>query len=231
MKDAVTARPDHGRRERKRQRMASHLAATAFDLFETQGYEAVTMEQIAAEADVAKATLYNYFPVKEALVAHRFREEITEGMAQLAGELAAHKTFVSRMQFLLRASAAWHASKRTYLPHYIRYLNSKASYDEAKPDTRTAGSVTQNILADMFRAAQQTGEITRKVPPEKLAWSFEFLLFGALTTWLTDPRSDLAEEFLLVFELLLNGMAITQPMRPRRKKGTATNPTARRQAK
>ena len=36
--------------------------------FKTRGFEATTMEQIAADADIAKGTLYNYFPVKEAII-------------------------------------------------------------------------------------------------------------------------------------------------------------------
>lgn len=51
------------------------------------GYEAVCMEQIADAADVAKATLYNYFPVKEALIGHRFREDTATGMADRAHDV------------------------------------------------------------------------------------------------------------------------------------------------
>ncbi|MBP0656330.1 TetR family transcriptional regulator, partial [Mycobacterium tuberculosis] len=43
-----------GRRERKRTQTLDHLAATAFSLCEQHGYDTVTMEQIAAQADVSK---------------------------------------------------------------------------------------------------------------------------------------------------------------------------------
>ena len=213
-----------GRRERKRQRMQSHLAATAFELFEELGYDAVTMEQVAAEADVAKATLYNYFPMKEALVAYRFKEEIIEGMGQLAGALAAEKTFGSRMRFLLLESAAWHVTKRAYLPHYLRYINNVTAVDAAKPGDITASSVTWSALAMMFRAAQQSGEVSVDTPAEKLAWSFEFLLYGAVSRWLGQPESDLAEEFLLVFDLLMDGIATKQAVRNAPTKTPAKNP-------
>lgn len=36
------------------------------------------MEQIAATADVVKRTLYNYFPGKESILAHRFHAELAE---------------------------------------------------------------------------------------------------------------------------------------------------------
>lgn len=217
MKDPGMPERLQGRRERKRQRMQSHLAATAFELFEELGYDAVTMEQIAAEADVAKATLYNYFPMKEALVAYRFKEEIIDGMGQLAGTLAAEKTFASRMRFLLLESAAWHVTKRAYLPHYLRYINS-ITVDDLKPDESTASSVTWSALAAMFGAAQESGEVSSETPAEKLAWSFEFLLYGAISRWLVKPGSDLAEEFLLVFDLLMHGVATKPPVRNARSK-------------
>ena len=193
------------RKPRKRQRTASHLAAVAFRLFEEHGYEAVTMEQIAAEADVAKATLYSHFPMKEALVAHRLKDEIIEGMAALAGRLAAHRSFASRMRFLLRESAAWHMAKRPYLPYYLRYLHSIA--DLAVGDAiREAGSTTTlSALSMMFHAGQQSGEVAKAVSAEQLAWSLQYLLYGAVTRWLFHPETDLSAAFLQAFALLMNG--------------------------
>src|SRR3546814_16946695 len=80
------------RRQRKRAQTANPLSATAFRLFETHGYDVVAMEQIAAEADVAKATLYTYFPGKETLLEPRFREDIAAVIAEREAPTAAHKT-------------------------------------------------------------------------------------------------------------------------------------------
>jgi len=199
-----------GRRQRKRQQTASHLAATAFAMFEESGYDAVTMEQIAARADVAKATLYSYFPMKEALVAHQLKEEISQGMGGLAEALARHRSFASRMRFLLRESAAWHASKRIYLPHYLRYLQDVAGAApaaDAKPDADNGAHRTWDIMTAMFRQAQQSGEVSRSIPAETLGWSLQFLLFGALTRWLRQPEIDLAVAFVQAFDLLLHGVS------------------------
>jgi AcrR family transcriptional regulator len=210
----VTPPPD--RRGRKRQRTASHLSVTAFRLFESQGYEAVSMEQIADEADVAKATLYKYFPVKEALIAHRFREDIAAGMTERAPALAAHKTFEARMRYLLRESAAWHMERKTYLPHYLRFLTSQAHYGEEVSGASTYDSGTREILTWMFQAAQQSGEVAREQSASQLAWSFEYLLFGAVTAWLTDSSRNLTVRFLAAFDLTLHGVAT--PVKSRRSK-------------
>ena len=72
-----------GRRERKRQEKLDHIAETAHRLFEAHGYEAVTMEQLAVAADVAKGTLYSHFPVKEAVLAHWLHMQLEQDLEQL----------------------------------------------------------------------------------------------------------------------------------------------------
>ncbi len=196
-----------GRRQRKRAQTANHLAATAFRLFEAHGFETVAMEQIAAEADVAKATLYNYFPVKEALIAHCFREDIAAGMVDRAAALTAHETFEARMRYLLCESAAWHSARKAYLPHYLRYLTSQARYGEEAPQVKSLDSGSRQILTLMFAAAQASGEVDTRQTAAQIAWSFEYLLFGAVAAWLTDPSMDLTARFLAAFDLTMRGMA------------------------
>jgi AcrR family transcriptional regulator len=55
-------------RERKKARTREALRAHALRLFAEQGYEATTLEQVAAAAEVSPRTLYRYFPTKEDLV-------------------------------------------------------------------------------------------------------------------------------------------------------------------
>lgn len=185
----------------------NHLAATAFQLFESQGFDAVTMEQIAAEADMAKASLYKYFPVKEALIAHQFRTDIVAGMAERAETLAAHATFEARMHYLLVESAIWHSERRVYLAHYLRYLTSQAQYD-SETVRKTPGEVTtRQILVHMFQTGQDAGEVGTQQTAAQIACSFEYLLFGAITAWLTEPSIDLTQRFLAAFTLCMHGVA------------------------
>jgi AcrR family transcriptional regulator len=57
-----------GLRELKARRTRDTIASTALTLFERQGYDATTMEQIAQESEVAPTTLYRYFPSKESIL-------------------------------------------------------------------------------------------------------------------------------------------------------------------
>src|SRR5271166_402562 len=53
------------RRERKRERTRGEIYSAAMNLFLRRGFDAVTIEEICAAADVARATFFLHFPAKE----------------------------------------------------------------------------------------------------------------------------------------------------------------------
>ncbi|MCT7351672.1 TetR/AcrR family transcriptional regulator [Streptomyces sp. 15-116A] len=67
-----------GLRERKRQRMYQVLSETAVRLFLERGFDAVSVAEVAAAAEVSKPTLFRYFPAKEDLVLYRIADHQDE---------------------------------------------------------------------------------------------------------------------------------------------------------
>lgn len=57
-----------GLRARKKQQTRERISETARALFIERGFEAVTIDEIAAAAEVSRMTVFNYFPAKEDLV-------------------------------------------------------------------------------------------------------------------------------------------------------------------
>jgi AcrR family transcriptional regulator len=53
------------RRERKRERTRATIADAAIDLFETRGYDATTVADIADAADIGTRTFFDYFASKD----------------------------------------------------------------------------------------------------------------------------------------------------------------------
>jgi AcrR family transcriptional regulator len=68
-----------GLRDLKRQRVRSAIVDAAIRLFEERGIDATSVEDIAAAVDMSRATVFNHFPYKEAILVEigaRFVEAI-----------------------------------------------------------------------------------------------------------------------------------------------------------
>jgi AcrR family transcriptional regulator len=61
-------------RERKKRERREAIAGRALQLFIENGFERVSMREIAQVADVSEPTVFNYFPTKENLVFNEDRE-------------------------------------------------------------------------------------------------------------------------------------------------------------
>src|SRR5437016_2981688 len=57
-----------GLRERKKAKTRAAIQEHALRLFQEQGYDATTVEQVAEAAEVSPSTVFRYFPTKEDLV-------------------------------------------------------------------------------------------------------------------------------------------------------------------
>ena len=91
-----------GLRERKKRLMRQQLSDTATGMFLERGFDAVRVAEVAAACGVSEKTVFNYFPVKEALIMDRLegtlaalriglgdrgRSPVEAVLAILAGEL------------------------------------------------------------------------------------------------------------------------------------------------
>ena len=131
-------------------------------LFERQGFDAVTVEQICRAADVARGTFFLHFPAKSAL--------LPEWNRRLAGELRARLAEP-------RASAA--AEYRMLVDHvgrrWLRHADMLGAMLRdlvaGENDARADADDLRALVEEIVRRGQERGEFRRNVSPRLAATS------------------------------------------------------------
>jgi AcrR family transcriptional regulator len=90
---------ESGLRERKKQRMYQVVSDIAIRLFLEKGFDAVSVAEVAAAAEISKPTLFRYFPAKEDLVLHRIADHEGEA-ARVVAEAEGEPVEALRRHFL-----------------------------------------------------------------------------------------------------------------------------------
>jgi AcrR family transcriptional regulator len=68
MQQAAISRHDEGLRERKRRETLQRISEVGLKLFLAKGYDATTLDEIAAEAGISRRTFFYYFKSKDEII-------------------------------------------------------------------------------------------------------------------------------------------------------------------
>src|SRR3954462_661116 len=110
--------PEPGLRARKKAQTRDLIAETARRLFEERGFDAVTVAEVAREAEVAEKTVFNYFPAKEDLFYSRLEQFEEELLTAIRGRksgqsvVGAFREFIARRRGALQIEDDAEATKR-----------------------------------------------------------------------------------------------------------------------
>ena len=144
-----------GLRELKKRQTRELIADTAWRLFADRGFDRVTVAEVARQAQVAEATVFNYFPTKEDLFYYRletFEAGLVEAVAaREAGEpaLAAVRRYLLASGGLLTQAAAGDADARQRLRTVNRVIAASPAL-QAREQQAIARST--NRLAELLAA-------------------------------------------------------------------------------
>jgi AcrR family transcriptional regulator len=92
-----------GLRERKKEQTRQLIAETAWRLFADRGFDKVTVAEVARQAQVAVATVFNYFPTKEDLFYYRL-EAFGASLVDAIGTRAAGEPVLAAFRHHLLAT-------------------------------------------------------------------------------------------------------------------------------
>ncbi|MEV6897738.1 TetR/AcrR family transcriptional regulator [Amycolatopsis sp. NPDC051372] len=185
-----------GRREANRARMRARLLTAALKLFEEGGYEATTIDHIAAEADVARQTVLNHYPHKRDFLVEWGQDRRDQLLTVDDSDESAR----TRLHRYFTALAGINERERTL----TRMLHVSLRHDEVVAHQHPVPDAT----IDAIRQGQDRGELRSELPPRTVAEVVTAIYGDTLRRWLTDeaPPFDLAAALAERLDLLLDGL-------------------------
>lgn len=195
--------PSGSRIERKKEETKQRIITTTINLFKEQGVDATTMEQIAREVDIAKGTLYNYFPVKEAIISEyiqrSFQEKNLERIMQFSEMPDTRSRMVLIMTTLIEGVQGQPEIFEKYLIYQIQNMLSIH---------RDAGfkSGMKPLAQEIIALGQKAGEIRSDLPLDILVALFEFVFIEVAQEFYMKPETFNARETIdSCIDLFMNG--------------------------
>ncbi len=173
-----------GRRQRNNAERRARLLAEARALFDAQGVEATTIEQIAAAADLSTRTLYNFFPTKTDLVAALLSDEIQDRLrAGIPSGRSAHRSPASGVFAVVEAMVeVMGAASKTEQ----RMVLAGALLADGDNEARRYVNGLDVFLTDLLRdrLAQHVDALRPGLDPDGTADLIFSLLNGLYISWL-----------------------------------------------
>ncbi|MDX2358068.1 mycofactocin system transcriptional regulator [Dietzia sp. PP-33] len=195
----VTTEPDDSRIPGRRPSTTrASIVTVALDLFERQGYESTSVDQIAEAAHISRRTLFRYFPGKAAIAWGEFDVQI-DGMRRELNEIPATTPLRDALADSLVAFNTFPDSETQV--HRLR-MGLLLGVDELQAHSTLMYADWRRAVAE-FVAARR-GEAVHDLIPAATAYAALGIAISAYRRWVSEPHADQAR----LHELLRQGTCI-----------------------
>ncbi len=180
-----------GKRERNRLEQQERILQAAFLLFASQGFDEVTVAEVAERAGVSRATVFTYYPSKRALVDAITGKVIAYWQGMLDRALEEVETPVP---LLLRALLDHMGTRIEQFEVFNRSVFREITKFQAGIDEGTVAQVARRasteLLMKLFLRGQERDELSRDYTVDDLVVAFEGFFNAAIIHWLFEDRSE-----------------------------------------
>lgn len=194
-----------GRREEQKARRQQAIFEAAMRLFREKGFAATTVDEIAAAADIAKGTFFNYFPTKEAVLQHLNELQsarLQPTVASIPGfaAMAARDQVAALFTALAAGLAGQHELIRVAAAVTILHPPARATFD------RTINDGFDTLLTEIVARGQARGELRADLPAAQMGTMLRQIYFVTVLIWIEQPERELVPMLLGSLDLLIEGM-------------------------
>ena len=172
---------------RRRSTSRAELEQVAFDLFERQGFEHTTVDDVASAAGIGRRTFFRYFGSKNEVPWGDFDSEL----AGMRRRLAATPPRSSLMEAIREAIVDFNGMPAEQVPAHRRRMTFILGVPALQAHSTLRFAAWRQVIADFV--AQRTGQRPDALLPRTIAHAMLGVAVAAYEQWLASPDDDLCE--------------------------------------
>lgn len=183
-------------REQKRENKKK-IINSAVELISEKGYKSTTMRSIAKQVGMGEATIYNYFPAKEAILYAYYEDHMIFCIKKLQ-EIDDFHTYSlqEQLQVLFNTSLVFYLMDREFVSQTFKIVlfGTSRNWSKIKPIRETFLAAVQ----DMMEAAAEAGEIPEQVFQGLISQFFMDAYIGVIHYWINDTSEQFTNTSVLI---------------------------------
>ncbi len=173
------------------------IIQAAVDLMIEKGLKAATMREIAKNAGIGAATIYNYFPTKESILFAYYEDHLqlcTEKIKSIRG--FNEFSLQEQLQTLIETSLDLFLADREFVETSFKtiFFTMSQNYQRVKP----IRDLFIHMVRDMFEAAEEVGEIPEQMFQDLIYQLFWDFYVGMVIYWLSDSSDSFTDASVMI---------------------------------
>ncbi len=192
------------RRHRRRRESRARIRAAARALFVERGFEATTVDDIVASADLAQKTFFNHFPTKDALLQELARAVVSRFERMLREECRRSQTLDRRLRGFFAKVAIEAEANRVFSRDLLhRIIRGSSPEGVGNAELQRVREAFRLLLCE----GRARGDVGDALAVEDQSDLVTGAFIGVVLQWLNEPGYPLAVRLEATAQFLASALA------------------------
>lgn len=173
------------------------IIAAAVTLITVKNLKTATMREIAREAGLGDATIYNYFPTKEAIVYGYYEDKFDEVIQNLKGvEDFSEYSFQEQLQVFFESKLELFTGDREFLEKTFKmtFFALSQHYSRIRPIKEKFMAIVEDIFTNAVEAEEIPDQVFKELTMQ-IFWEY---YIGVVMYWLKDDSDRFEGTSILI---------------------------------
>jgi mycofactocin system transcriptional regulator len=185
---------------RRRSTTRDHIAGVALELFSARGFDAVSVDDVAHAAGIARRTLFRYYASKSAILWGDFDTHLGQ-LREMLEDVDPDAPLKEALRSAMLAFNTFGPEEEAQHRERMRVI---LETDELQAYSMTMYAGWREVIAEFVAA--RCGTKTADLKPQTIAWTMLGVALSAYEHWLADESVPLLDALSAAFDVVADGL-------------------------